>query len=201
MKFERVYAKASPWTFSIPPIKALVDRYVGDGVGWVDPFAGYNSPAEFTNDMHPNRNARWHMEAEEFCRMIAAGRQFNGVLFDPPYSLYQISKHYAELGSKATPLDTSDRFYNRVMDAIYTAVKPGGYVLSFGWNSNGFGKHRGFEPVELLIVRHGGHRYDTLCNVEQREFCLDGNPKDTLCLVECMPAAQRKITGGNDGCL
>jgi hypothetical protein len=39
------------WTFRIKPIKELLAKYVGDGKGWIDPFSGQNSLAEFTNDL------------------------------------------------------------------------------------------------------------------------------------------------------
>ena len=166
----------SAWTFTIKPIRELLSRYVPEGgKGWIDPFAGDNSPAEFTNDQHPERKARWHMDSEEFCNHITADLPsdvvpvlFNGVLFDPPYSYRQVSEHYKEVGKKARSIDTSSNFYNRVMNAICDKIKPGGYAITFGWNSNGFGKNRGFEQVEILIVAHGGHHNDTLCTVERK---------------------------------
>ena len=39
------------WTFKIPAIADLITRYVGDGDGWLDPFAGRYSPAKLTNDL------------------------------------------------------------------------------------------------------------------------------------------------------
>jgi len=174
IKISRAYAAPSAWTFTIKPIRELVDRYVGDGVGWIDPFAGDNSPAELTNDMHPGRNARWHMDAEQFCHMVVRmtkyeGRILRGILYDPPYSYRQISEHYKEIGGrKATSIDTSANFYNRVMNAICDRIEPGGYAISCGWNSNGFGKNRGFEIIEILIVAHGQHHNDTLVTVERR---------------------------------
>lgn len=54
------------------------------------------------------------------------------------------------------------------MNAICDHVAPGGHAITFGWNSNGFGKNRGFEAVEILIVAHGGHHNDTLCVVERK---------------------------------
>ncbi len=42
-------------TFTIKPIRELVGRYVKDGKGWIDPFAGENSPAEITNDLIARR--------------------------------------------------------------------------------------------------------------------------------------------------
>ena len=48
----RVWAMPHPYTFQIKPIKELLKKYVkDDGKGWIDPFAGKNSPAEITNDL------------------------------------------------------------------------------------------------------------------------------------------------------
>ena len=38
-------------------------------------------------------------------------------------------------------------------------------VLSFGWNSTGMGS--GFEPVEIMLVAHGGAHNDTICFAEK----------------------------------
>lgn len=169
----RARAAPSAWTFTIKPIRELLDRYVGDGVGWVDPFAGENSPAEYTNDQHPDRKARWHMDAELFCQMItrmkrSEGRMLRGVIFDPPYSYRQVSEHYKGIGLKAKSIDTSANFYNRVMNAICDQIEPGGYAISCGWNSNAFGMNRGFEIVEILLVAHGSHHNDTIVTVEKK---------------------------------
>jgi len=162
----RKFARASAWTFTIPPFAELIQRYVGEGKNWVDPFAGDNSPAEYTNDIHPERKAKYHMEAEEFCKMIEG--DFDGVLFDPPYSYRQISEHYKELGKKATALDTSANFTSRVKRAIAPKIKIGGIAITWGWNSNGFGKVHGFAPIEYLLVGHGSEHNDTICIVERK---------------------------------
>jgi hypothetical protein len=48
-------------------------------------------------------------------------------------------------------------------------IKPGGHVISLGWNSNGFGKRLGFKVVEILLVQHGGLRHDAIVTVERRD--------------------------------
>jgi len=163
----KAWAMPSAWTFTIKPIREILNRYVGDGAGWVDPFAGDNSPAEFTNDQHPDRKARYHMDAEQFCR-TAIMAPVKGVIFDPPYSYRQVSEHYKKIGQKARSIDTSSNFYNRVMNAVCDKVEIGGYAISCGWNTNAFGKNRGFEQVEILLVSHGQHHNDTLVTVEQK---------------------------------
>ncbi len=167
MKIERKRANPSKWTFKIKPIQEIVHKYVGWGKNWVDPFAGLNSPAEFTNDINPNMNAKYNMYADKFCENLKG--EYDGVLFDPPYSYRQIKECYEKFGLIVDQLDTSSNFYSRVMNAICDKIKYGGYAISCGWNSNGFGKNRGFKIVEILIVAHGGHHNDTIVTIEKKQ--------------------------------
>jgi hypothetical protein len=169
MIITKAWAQPSAWTFTIKPIKELIARYVGDGIGWVDPFAGQNSPAEFTNDWNPERDTCAHMDAKDFCDVIIPEPPgFNGVIFDPPYSYRQVSEHYKLVGKKAKSIDTTSNFYSRVKNPICDKVRPGGHAISCGWDSNGFGMNRGFEQIEILLVAHGGHHHDTIVTVERK---------------------------------
>lgn len=108
------------------------------------------------------------LEAYDFCMRAQHQWGFEGVIFDPPYSFRQVSEHYKIIGKKATQKDTSMAFYEKVKSAICEKIKSGGYAISCGWNSNGFGKTRGFEIVEILIVAHGGSKNDTIVVVEKK---------------------------------
>jgi hypothetical protein len=166
----RAFARANHWTFEIKPIKELIARYAGDGLGWADPFAGESRFAQLRNDMNPERNQTFQMEAVDFAEYITMGWEaiLNGVLFDPPYSYRQVSEHYKILGKKATALDTSANFTIRVKRAIAPAIKQGGYAICCGWNTGGFGKCLGFELIEVLDVCHGLTHQDTLVTVERK---------------------------------
>ena len=166
MIVNRVWNMPSKDTFTIKPIKELLKRY-DVGTNWIDPFAGDNSQAEFTNDHNTGKKSKYHLEAMEFVNLFP-DNNFVGALFDPPYSYRQVSEHYKLIGKKATQLDTSTRFYNRVLNPLSNKIKLGGYCISFGWNTNGIGKIRGFEIIEILIVAHGGHHNDTLVTVEKK---------------------------------
>jgi hypothetical protein len=154
------------WTFRIPPIRDLVTRYVGDGKGWLDPFAGMSSPAEFTNDLNPEMPAKYHLEAIDFIKQLQG--QFKGILFDPPYSYRQVTECYQSLGLKASAMDTSSNFTSRVKDVGSGKIMAGGLSISFGWNSEGFGKERRFEIIEILLVAHGSSHNDTIVTVERK---------------------------------
>jgi hypothetical protein len=55
-----------------------------------------------------------------------------------------------------------------VRDAAHDILRPGGIVLSFGWNSTGMGVGRGYEMFDMLIVCHGGAHNDTICIAERK---------------------------------
>lgn len=167
--FSRVWAMPNHETFKIKPIKTLLDRYVGKGGNWVDPFAGANSPAKMTNDHDPKMQTIFHMDALEFAKSINHKWGFEGTLFDPPYSFTQIKEHYQNLFSRKLKGDEHLMgFYEKVKSELCDKIKPGGYAISFGWNSNGFGKARGFKIIEIMIVAHGGSKNDTIVTVEQK---------------------------------
>lgn len=170
MKFSRVWSMPNKNTFLIPPIANLIERYVPPlGIGWVDPFAGDNSPAQFTNDLNPNVQAGTHLKADVFSEGLMG--LFEGCLFDPPYSLRQTKECYKGIGiDKLTPEESRDGSFGKVKDILAKKIKPGGLSISCGWSSCGFGKKRGFGPeiVEILLVPHGGHHNDTIVTVERK---------------------------------
>ena len=166
MIINREWAMPSEYTFTIKPIVELLEKYVGNGKGWIDPFAGTSKWATITNDHNPEFDTHYHLEALDFVNQLK--KMYRGVLFDPPYSYRQVSEHYKVIGKKATQLDTSTRFYNRVLNPIANKLILGGTAISFGWNSTGFGKKRGFAIIEILLVNHGGYHNDTIVTVERK---------------------------------
>jgi len=166
IRFNRVWQMPNKFTFQIKPIKELLDSYVGNGKGWIDPFAGESSPAEITNDINPARKAKYHFHAVEFCKQLN-GNLYNGVLFDPPYSLRQVKECYDSIGIDMS-FEDSKMFPTNVKDLIASKIKPNGVAICCGWDSIGFGKNRGFELIELLLVCHGGRHHDTIVTVERK---------------------------------
>lgn len=169
----RVWAMPSKNTFTIPPIRKLLNKYVGDGKGWIDPFAGDNSPAEITNDLNPDKKTNFHLHALEFANlMISEGGRFYGCLFDPPYSLRQVKECYENIGCLDYMGIDASHFPYDIKRAIAQLIIPNGIVISFGWNSIGFGKGLGFDIVEILLVSHGGFHNDTIVTIERKKTSL-----------------------------
>ncbi len=172
MKINRIWAMPNRETFKIKPIRELLKKY-SVGKNWIDPFAGKNSPAEYTNDLNPKMPTDVHGDAVIYCmKWEGSEGKFDGVLFDPPYSLRQIKECYDAVGETLDYDRTKHASFDDVKRVISPKIKSGGYAISFGWSSNGFGKNRGFEIVEILLVPHGGHHNDTICVVERKEKTL-----------------------------
>lgn len=171
MIMTRTWAMPSPNTFSVKPIGEFVERWLPHGLGEVaDPFARDVALAKYTNDLSPATKAEHHMDAADFGHFLAQrGVMLDGLLFDPPYSPRQISECYQSIGREVTGADTQNAaLYKRVRDAFDPIIKPGGIVLSFGWNSGGMGRTRGYKIEEILLVAHGGAHNDTICLAERK---------------------------------
>lgn len=167
MEFSRHWHMPSRNTFSIKPINNLINKYNNKDLLSIDPFANTSRIAKITNDIDWTVGADYSLDALSFLK------QFNNnsvdiVLFDPPYSPRQVSECYKSLGLSVSVHDTQSKFWGDLKKEIARIVKSNGIVISFGWNSNGIGKTKGFEIIEILMVAHGGNHNDTVCTVEKK---------------------------------
>ena len=152
----------SPDTFSIPQIGDFVRKYL-TGIS-VDPFARNKRWATYTNDINPNTEAEFHMDAVEFLTGLKI--KADVIILDPPYSPGQIKECYQVAGKSFSMTDAQNgALYSSVRTAARNICKHGTIVLSFGWNSCGMG--RGFEIEEIMLVAHGGAHNDTICMAER----------------------------------
>ncbi len=163
MHIERVWAMPSIWTFSVKPIKNLIDKYIT--TNWADPFAGTTSPADITNDIEADRGALYTMDALDFLKHLADS-SINGVLFDPPYSVEQCLRRYTpKHGGTAGRAE----YWAKCKNEIARILKPEGVAISFGWDSTGIGMKRGFVIEEILLVCHGACHNDTIVTVDRKK--------------------------------
>ena len=168
MKIERIWAMPNKWTFIIKPIKELLIEEVIGGV-WCDPFAGMNSPAHVTNDLRNEMPTTHHMDALEFLKSQQA-EHFDGVLFDPPYSITQAKQCYEGVGMELLDTKpTSMKYWGDCKTEIARILKPQGKAICFGWTSMGIGLNRKFVMKRILLVPHGGSKNDTIITVEIKD--------------------------------
>ncbi len=164
----KTWAMPNSKTFRIPPIKEFVEKYLQGAKVIVDPFANDCKLGTITNDLNPEFDTDYHMDALEFLKTIPS-ESADVVLYDPPYSLRQVSECYKGVGREVTMETTQSSWRARHLDEIQRITKQGGIALCFGWNSSGVGKKRGFKQVEILLVAHGGSKNDTICSAEIKE--------------------------------
>ena len=145
IKFQRFWSMPNHETFKIKPIKDLI--YEELGLNYVDPF-----PYPFKKD------------AIEYLKSFPASSESN-LVFDPPYSQRQLKEMYSNNGLAFNhPMNNS--YWSNCRKEISRIIKPGGKVISFGWNSNGIGKKYKFKIIKIVLVAHGSQHNDTIATVE-----------------------------------
>jgi hypothetical protein len=147
LTISRKWAMPNLMTFTIKPISEIIIKYKKEGL-WLDPF-----PYPYKED------------AMKYLSKFT-NESVDGVLFDPPYSPRQLKECYQSQGMVLH--DTKSSVWADWKDEIARVIKPNGLCLSFGWSSNGIGKSRGFEIIEILLVAHGGNHNDTIVVVERK---------------------------------
>lgn len=167
MKFSRVWEMPNSNTFDIKCIRNLINRYDDSSLFSIDPFANKNRIAKITNDLDPEMGCDHNMDAIDFLKIFKE-ISVDLVLFDPPYSQRQVSECYKKFDKTVNMQTTQTSFWSILKKEIARIVKPGGTVISLGWNSNGIGKNNGFEIIEILLVAHGSAHNDTICTVERK---------------------------------
>jgi len=167
MIMNRVWSMPNSNTFSIKPIKDLLERYIDKNKLWIDGFANNSKIANITNDLNSEYKTNYNLDALDFYKLFD-NNSIDGCLYDPPYSLRQVSECYKSVGKEVTQETTQSSWRSKHIDEISRIIKNNGLCISFGWNSSGVGKKRGFEIIEILLVAHGGSHNDTIVTVEQK---------------------------------
>lgn len=165
----REWAMPNSSTFKIQPIRALLRSEINQSDGlWIDPFSGGTDHADVTNDLNPDVESDYTLDALEFLKRFDDTEVDGGVIYDPPYSPRQVKECYDNIGLEVTQEDTKTSFWADAREEIARVCDTGATVVSCGWNSGGIGKRYGFEITEILLVPHGGGRNDTIVTVENK---------------------------------
>ena len=149
-------------TFCIKPIKELIIKHSTGKI--IDPFANQNKLATITNDLNPQYDTNYHLDAYDFLKKFN-DNSIDTVLFDPPYSPRQVSECYKKLKYSVNMKTTQSSYWSKLKQEISRITN--GKVISCSWNSGGIGRKYGFEIIEILLVPHGGWHNDTIIVVEK----------------------------------
>ena len=168
LEISRTFCMPNPATFRMPPANRFISGYMDRVRGgmWIDPFCRdsvFKDRCAYTNDLNPEFEADEHVDCVEFLASVQ-DQSCDGVLFDPPFTVHQSVQCYQGVGGPVKKLQASMCF-----DHVSRVLKDGGFCLTFGYNSTGPGKKRGFTLKEVLLLSHGGCHNDTIVCAFERD--------------------------------
>jgi len=121
---------------------------------------GRDDKCEYRNDIRAEGTAANHAgDALEWLKSFADG-SIEGVVYDSPYNDAQ--------GLKYTKMNISKSnlaYWYDIRKEIARVLAPGGRVILFAWNTNGF---PGCEIEKIWVIAHGSERNDTLVSVHKK---------------------------------
>lgn len=112
------------------------------------------------NELRTDLEADLHRDACDLTLWADMASGFDTVVFDPPFSAHQAVVSY---GLKKAQQITHAR------DVVEYVLRPGGRVISLGFNSTGMSASRGFSKERLLLVHCGASHNDYIVVVERRD--------------------------------
>jgi len=162
IRFERFFEMPSVDTFEMPKLRTWVIKHCYGKT--LNLFGGKTQLDKYYygeiihNDLNPEINADYHYDAVEIGKYFPEAF-FDSVIFDPPYTMYQATHSYN--GHMIQDI-TACR------NSLHPLIKPGGIIISLGYNSTGMGHHRGYLKTNLLLVNNGGSHNDIIVLVEKK---------------------------------
>ena len=111
-------------------------------------------------DLNKDVPADYYMDAYSFVLMAKEkGWKYDTVVFDPPYNLRKSREKY--FGVYTSEL-------RKIKTELPSIINTGGTVISYGYDTTGMGRQRGFELIHVCVVNHSGDHNDTLCIIERK---------------------------------
>jgi hypothetical protein len=151
----------SPWTFEVPQIREIVETWLAGAV--LNACAGktkldHDGPIN-RNDIDEDRDVDTHFDVREIDEHFDHDH-FDTVVYDPPYTAEMADRHYDgnHVGRKW-----------EARGAIANVTAPGGHVLTFGYNSDGFDGWNGWERLATYYFRTPNWSgYDIALSVDRK---------------------------------
>lgn len=173
MTIERIFEMPRKWTFQMPKLRSWVEaRLEGDVLclfGGVTRLShpdlivrdGKLVPPEIHyNDINPDIPADLRLDACDPDKWADFGASYHTVIFDPPFSFFQSVMSYGVKKKQKVSV---------ARDVVEYVLRPGGRVISLGFNSTGMSEGRGFEKEGILLVNCGGSHNDIIVMSERKK--------------------------------
>ena len=140
--FERDFCLPNKRTYTMQPVKRLFEQEINGGIV-IDLFS-----------------FPYKTDALEYIQ-TQKSNSADVVTFDPPYSDYELGRHYLNKGISPS----NGPYYKKLRNECFRVIKPDGKIIVFGWNSVRF---PGFKIERILLLNHGGMHNDTIITVQQK---------------------------------
>jgi len=158
MEFEYMYQPPKKFTFEQPKLKRWTEKWCKGKV--LNLFAGKTllQVDEYRVDSNKDMKADYYGDAHEFIK--TTNMRFDTIILDPPYSIRKSYEKYKGhyIGSKWTIIKKD----------LLCVMNQNCRIISFGFNSQGMGRSKGFEKIAFCLVCHNGDHNDTIATVEDR---------------------------------
>lgn len=145
------------YTFEQPKLKLWCEKWCDGKV--LNLFCGKTklNVDEYRVDIDPLVNPDSCMDAYKF--VTETKMRFDTVVFDPPYNLRKAREKYGDryIGSAT-----------KIKNELPKILNSSGIIQTYGYDSVGMSKSRGFEKVAIVLVCHGGDQNDTIGLVERK---------------------------------
>jgi threonine dehydrogenase-like Zn-dependent dehydrogenase len=154
---KRVFGR---WTFEYRPAREFVEERLQGRV--LNACAGkthLDYDGEIVrNDLNREMDADFHVDVDELADHFDP-LSFDTIVFDPPYDDIQAVDKYDSLRADGVL---------RAFDQFTELVRPGGAVITFGWNSWGMRSHDVFDREETVLFQRGPVKRDVIATVDRR---------------------------------
>ena len=161
MDFTYLLQPPSKWTFDMSKLKDWLESYCAGNV--LNLFGGKTrlkiskNYTEISNDIDIEMPTDYHLDAIKFVENWS-GNKFDTIILDPPYNWRKAKEKYENrmIGQ-----------YPQLKDKLLSIINKNAIVISFGYDTVGMSKSRGFEKIAICLICHGGDHHDTICLVER----------------------------------
>lgn len=140
----------------------------------IDPFARNCKWADITNDINPETEATYHLDAKEFLDLVLEKHGCNSVkclIFDPPFSSRQYEKYEKGSPQELVNIYSSPGKIAEIFQVVRKLIKPNGIIIKLGYNTSR--PILDYELTYLSTTNFGGNRNDVLTTIWR-------NPNQTL---------------------
>jgi len=158
MDFTYLSQPPKRFTFEQPKLKLWCEKWCSGKV--LNLFAGKTrlDSNEFRVDSNEEMDADWYGDALDFIKTTKM--KFDTIVLDPPYNLRKSREKYKGkyIGS-----------FTKIKNELEQVLNSKGRIITFGYDTVGMSKSRGFKKIAICLVCHNGDHNDTLCLVEEME--------------------------------